>query len=158
MVREYSGFADPGLSAAVSTTQKTIRPIAERKPRRIGKHNATAYRPSAPRFSPYRDGPITPTDLFAQSPYPPFARRLKLKRMRNAFSDGLLSAVALGRSVRPGQGTAFQTLHHPSGFQPALQTSLERRNIAIPHAPQFLCGQRSLVAYRTVDQNRSSKL
>ena len=36
--------------------------------RRLGTHNQGAYRPKAPRFSPYRNGQITPTDLVALSP------------------------------------------------------------------------------------------
>jgi hypothetical protein len=36
--------------------------------RRLGTHNQRAYRPKAPRFSPYRNGQITPTDLVALSP------------------------------------------------------------------------------------------
>jgi len=48
------------------------------KTRRMGKPNRRAYRPKAPRFSPYRNGTITPTDLLVHSLSP---RLLKLTRM-----------------------------------------------------------------------------
>src|SRR5260221_12672291 len=49
--------------------------------RRVGKHNQRAYLPKAPRFSPYRNGQITPKVLLVHSPFPRLHRFLKLTRM-----------------------------------------------------------------------------
>src|SRR5258707_439933 len=52
--------------------------------RRMGKCNQRADRPKAPRFSPHRNGQITPTDLLVHSPFRRVAhspRLLDLTRM-----------------------------------------------------------------------------
>jgi hypothetical protein len=68
--------------------------------RRMGKRNRRADRPKAPRFSPYRNGLITPTDLVALSP-----RLLKLTRMsgRRITATSFKTHSLQGYCIQVGQ-------------------------------------------------------
>src|SRR5258708_40242953 len=92
--------------------------------RRVGKHNQRAYLPKAPRFSPYRNGQITPKDLLVHSPFPRLPRFLKLTRMGHP-SDPImfltLSVRGLNRSEWLKQ------------FQRAVAIPFEQPTIPRPH-------------------------
>ena len=98
--------------------------------RRIGKHSEKAYLLSAPRFSPYRSGQITPIDHFVHSPVSP-CRLVKLTRMGGCriplgiqfgATEKLTRSYAIDAVIRLGGQSSFFS-SGPDGSNSAWQTT-----------------------------------